>query len=69
MLHLLALTSAVASPLASSKVLQLRGGMDLGPLNADNVGGFLKVRAQRAQDRPITSPPLSRALLGLTRAL
>ena len=43
MLQLLTLVSAAASPLASSKVLALRGGMDLGPLNADNVGGFLKV--------------------------
>ena len=51
MLHMIALVSAVsASPLlAQSKVLALRGGMDLGPLNADNVGGFLKVPARRAR--------------------
>jgi len=34
-----------ASVLANSKVLALRGGMDLGPVTADNVGGVLKVAA------------------------
>merc|ERR1712072_161004 len=33
------------SVLPQSKLLTLRGGMDLGPLDADNVGGFLKVAA------------------------
>eukprot|EP00320_Phaeocystis_rex_P016412 CAMPEP_0119066666 /NCGR_PEP_ID=MMETSP1178-20130426/9151_1 /TAXON_ID=33656 /ORGANISM="unid sp, Strain CCMP2000" /LENGTH=39 /DNA_ID= /DNA_START= /DNA_END= /DNA_ORIENTATION= len=31
-------TVASASTLSQSKVLALRGGMDLGPLNAGNVG-------------------------------
>ena len=34
-----------ASNIANSKVLTLRGGMDLGPVTADNVGGVLKVAA------------------------
>merc|ERR1711881_527398 len=33
------------SVLPQSKLLTLRGGMALGPLDADNVGGFLKVAA------------------------
>ena len=49
MIRILALaTIAAASPvtvLSQSKVLALRGGMDLGPINADNVGGALKVAA------------------------
>ena len=34
-----------ATVLPASKVLALRGGMDLGPVNADNFGGALKVAA------------------------
>ena len=46
MLALFALASVSTTPLlAQSKVLALRGGMDLGPINADNTGGFLKVAA------------------------
>ena len=51
MLQLLTLVSAAASPLASSKVLALRGGMDLGPIDAGNVGGVLKVAAALAGDQ------------------
>jgi len=35
--------SASALHIENSKVLTLRGGMDLGPINADNFGGALKV--------------------------
>ena len=46
MLALFALASVSTTPLlAQSKVLALRGGMDIGPINADNTGGFLKVAA------------------------
>ena len=49
MLRILAFATLAAaskvSVLPQSKLLTLRGGMDLGPLDADNVGGFLKVAA------------------------
>lgn len=46
MLALFSLAAVSTTPLlAQSKVLQLRGGLDLGPINADNTGGFLKVAA------------------------
>merc|ERR1719174_2336380 len=40
---LLLATAVSASQL--TPCLKLRGGMDLGPVNADNVGGFLKLAA------------------------
>jgi len=46
MLALFSLAAVSTTPLlAQSKVLQLRGGLDLGPINADNTGGLLKVAA------------------------
>jgi len=46
MLALFSLAAVSTTPLlAQSKVLTLRGGLDLGPINADNTGGFLKVAA------------------------
>ena len=49
MLRIIAFATLAAaskvSVLPQSKLLTLRGGMDLGPLDADNVGGFLKVAA------------------------
>jgi hypothetical protein len=44
---ILALATCVSasSVLPQSKVLALRGGMDLGPINDDNFGGALKVAA------------------------
>ena len=41
----LATGTSAASVLPQSKVLTLRGGMDLGPINDDNFGGVLKVAA------------------------
>ena len=51
---------ASASQVGNSKLLKLRGGMDLGPLNADNVGGFLKVSARDAPKTALMTP-VSRA--------
>jgi len=39
------IASVSASKLEMSKVLTLRGGMDMGPIDAANVGGVLKVAA------------------------
>ena len=46
MLRVLALIACVsASKVPLSKVMALRGGMDLGPLNAGDINGALKVAA------------------------
>ena len=49
MLRVLALVACVSAskvaPLRLSKVMNLRGGMDLGPLNAGDINGALKVAA------------------------
>ena len=60
MLAIVSLALATSPALQNSKVLALRGGMDLGPLNADNVGGFLKVSARDAPKTALMTP-VSRA--------
>ena len=46
MLRVLALVACVsASKVPLSKIMSLRGGMDLGPLNAGDINGALKVAA------------------------